>query len=77
MLRYGFFAAGVLAAGLLAVTTAQAAQLPRIGVVNLQEVIANSQAGQQANKELQGIVKNCRLRPRQKQQIDGAEAAVG
>ena len=57
MLRYGSFAAGVLAAGLLAVTTVQAAEQPRIGVVNLQVVIANSQAGQQANKEMQSISK--------------------
>ena len=81
MLRYGFFAAGVLAAGLLAVTTAQAAQLPRIGVVNLQEVIANSQAGQQANKELQGIVKKLQAEANDKnskltvlkQQLDKAD----
>ena len=57
MLRYGMFAAGMLAAGLLAVSTVQAAEQPRIGVVNLQEVIANSQAGQQANKDLQVILK--------------------
>ncbi|MBU6421847.1 MAG: OmpH family outer membrane protein [Gammaproteobacteria bacterium] len=57
MTRYGFIAAAVLAAGLLAATTVQAAEQPRIGVVNLQEVIAKSQAGQQANQELQSIVK--------------------
>jgi outer membrane protein len=57
MMRYGFLAAGMLAASLFAVTSVQAAEAPRIGVVNLQEVIANSQAGQQANKDLQGIVK--------------------
>lgn len=57
MLRYGLYAAGLLAAGLFAVTTVRAAEQPRIGVVNLQEVIAKSQAGQQANQELQSIVK--------------------
>lgn len=57
MLRYGFVAAGLLAAGLFVVTTVQAAEQPHIGVVNLQEVIAKSQPGQQANQELQSIVK--------------------
>lgn len=57
MTRYGFIAAAVLAAGLLAATTVQAAEPLRIGVVDLQEVIANSKAGQQANQDLQSIVK--------------------
>lgn len=55
MLRYGLFAAGVLMAGLLAVTTVQAAEQPRIGVVDLQEVIAKSQAGQQAQQDIDTI----------------------
>jgi len=57
MLRYGFLAAGMLLASVMTVTSVQAAEVPRIGVVNLQEVLANSQAGQQANKDLQAIVK--------------------
>ena len=57
MMRYGFFAAFVLAASLFVMTTAQAAEMPRIGVVNLQEVIGKSQAGQDANQQLQSIMK--------------------
>jgi outer membrane protein len=81
MMRFGFVAAGVLAAGLLAVTTVCAAEQPRIGVINLQEVIAKSQAGQQANKELQGIVKKLQAEANDKnnkltvlkQQLDKAD----
>lgn len=54
-MRYGFIAASVLAAGVLAVTSVQAAEVPRIGVANLQEVIATSQAGQDAHKQLQAL----------------------
>lgn len=56
-MRYGFLAAGVLAAAAFSMTSVQAAEAPRIGVVNLQEVLAKSQAGQQANQQLQTIVK--------------------
>ena len=55
-MRYGFLTAGLLAASFLVVTSVQAAEGPHIGVVNLQEVIGKSQAGQQANKELQALV---------------------
>lgn len=55
MMRYGFVAAGVLAAGLLAVSSVQAAEQPRIGVVDLQEVILKSQAWLQAQKMLQPL----------------------
>lgn len=55
MRRYGFIAAGVLAAGLLAMTSVQAADAPRIGVVNIGEVIAKSQAGQQASQSLKPV----------------------
>jgi outer membrane protein len=54
-MRYGFFAAGLAAACLFATTSVQAASFPRIGVVNLQEVIAKSQAGQQASEKLQPL----------------------
>ena len=67
-MRYGFFATGLLAAGLLIVTSAQAAQGPRIAVVNLQEVIGNSQAGQDANKQLQGIMQKLQGEAKDKQQ---------
>ena len=67
-MRYGFFATGLLAAGLLMVTSAQAAQGPRIAVVNLQQVIGNSQAGQDANKQLQGIMQKLQGEAKDKQQ---------
>ena len=54
-MRYGFFVAGVLAAGLSFVTTAQAADVPRIGVVNLQQVIGNSHRGQDAQTQLKAL----------------------
>lgn len=84
MTRYGFIAAAVLAAGLLAAGTVQAAEL-RIGVVNLQEVIANSRAGQQANQELQAIVKKLQDQANDKntklnvlkQQLDKADPKSG
>lgn len=85
MLRYGLYAAGLLAAGLFAVTTVRAAEQPRIGVVNLQEVIAKSQAGQQANQELQSIVKKLQDQANDKnnklnvlkQQLDKADPKSG
>lgn len=55
-MRYGFFVAGVLAAGLSFVTVAQAADAPRIGVVNLQQVIGDSHRGQSANAEFNVLV---------------------
>lgn len=55
-MRYGFFAAGVLTAGLFVITSVQAAEAPHIGVVNLQAVLGKSQAGQQANQQLQSVV---------------------
>lgn len=55
MTRYGFVAAGVLAASLLAMTSVQAADAPRIGVVNIGEVIAKSQAGQSASQSLKPV----------------------
>ncbi|HET7394999.1 MAG TPA: OmpH family outer membrane protein [Gammaproteobacteria bacterium] len=56
-MRYGFFVAGVLAAGLSFVTTAQAADVPRIGVVNIQQVIAKSHRGQDASAKLSALSK--------------------
>jgi outer membrane protein len=56
-MRYGFFVAGVLAAGLSFVTTAKAADMPRIGVVNLQQVISNSHRGQDAQAQLKTLAK--------------------
>lgn len=84
MTRYGFIAAAVLAAGLLAAGTVQAAEL-RIGVVNLQEVIADSKAGQQANQDLQAIVKKLQDQANDKntklnvlkQQLDKADPKSG
>ncbi|MGH8399638.1 MAG: OmpH family outer membrane protein [Gammaproteobacteria bacterium] len=55
-MRYGFFAAGVLAAGLSFVTVAQAADAPQIGVANLQQVVDNSHRGQGVDTELQSMV---------------------
>ncbi|HKT31357.1 MAG TPA: OmpH family outer membrane protein [Gammaproteobacteria bacterium] len=85
MTRYGFIAGAVLAAGLLATATVQAAEQPRIGVVNLQEVIANSKAGQQANQDLQSIVKKLQDQANDKntklnvlkQQLDKADPKSG
>lgn len=85
MTRYGFIAGAVLAAGLLAAGTVQAAEALRIGVVNLQEVIANSKAGQQANQDLQGIVKKLQDQANDKntklnvlkQQLDKADPKSG
>lgn len=57
MMRFRFFAASTLVASLLVASSVQAAQVPRIGVVNLQAVIGRSQAGQQANQALQVIVR--------------------
>jgi len=67
-MRYGFIAAGLLAAGLFAGTSAQAAEGPRIAVVNLQEVLVNSQPGQDANKQLQGITQKLQGELKDKQQ---------
>ena len=85
MTRYGFIAGAVLAAGLLAAGSAQAAGQLRIGVVNLQEVIANSKAGQQANQDLQAIVKKLQEQANDKntklnvlkQQLDKADPKSG
>jgi outer membrane protein len=54
-MRYGILVAGVLAAGLSFVTAAQAADMPRIGVVNLQQVIGNSHRGQDAQAQLKSL----------------------
>jgi outer membrane protein len=67
-MRYGLFAASLLAAGLLVATSAQAAVGPRIAVVNLQEVIGNSTAGQDANKQLQAIMQKLQGEAKDKQQ---------
>lgn len=67
-MRYGFIAAGLLAAGLFAGTSVQAAEGPRIAVVNLQEVVGASQAGQDANKQLQGITQKLQGELKDKQQ---------
>ena len=61
-MRQGFFAAAAFAAGLLALSPAQAATTktksagyvaPRISVVDLQAVLANSHRGQEATQALQ------------------------
>ncbi|MGH8281590.1 MAG: OmpH family outer membrane protein [Gammaproteobacteria bacterium] len=67
-MRYGFIAAGVLAASVFAMTSVQAAEAPRIGVVNLQEVIGNSQAGKDANTQLQGVMQKLQGEAKDKQQ---------
>ncbi|MGH9350713.1 MAG: OmpH family outer membrane protein [Terriglobia bacterium] len=67
-MRYGFIAAGVLAASVFAMTSVQAAEAPRIGVVNLQEVIGNSQAGKDANTQLQGTMQKLQGEAKDKQQ---------
>lgn len=54
-MRYGVLVAGVLAAGLSFVTTAQAADVPHIGVVNLQQVVSNSHRGQDAQAQLKSL----------------------
>jgi outer membrane protein len=54
-MRYGFLVAGTLAAALSFVTAAQAAETPRIGVVNLQQVITNSHRGQDAQSQLKAL----------------------
>ncbi len=66
-MRYGFIAVGLLTAGLFASTAAQAAEGPRIAVVNLQEVIGTSQAGQDANKQLQDITQKLQSQLKDKQ----------
>ncbi|MGH8282223.1 MAG: OmpH family outer membrane protein [Gammaproteobacteria bacterium] len=66
-MRYGFIAAGVLAASVFAMTSVQAAEVPRIGVVNLQEVIGKSQAGKDANIQLQGIMQKLQGEAKDKQ----------
>ena len=55
-MRYGVFAATVLAAGMVLATGVQAANGPRIGVVSLQQVIANSHRGQSANEEFNKVL---------------------
>lgn len=54
-MRQGFFAAALVAAGMLTLSPAQAASSasPKIDVVDLQQVIANSHRGQAANQQLQ------------------------
>lgn len=56
-MRYGFLVAGVLATGLSFVTTTQASDMPRVGVVNIQQVIANSHRGQDATAKLSALSK--------------------
>ncbi|HET7922021.1 MAG TPA: OmpH family outer membrane protein [Gammaproteobacteria bacterium] len=51
-MRYGLIAAGTLVAGLCFANVAQAAEVPRIGVVNLQAVIGKSHRGQAAQEQL-------------------------
>ncbi|MGH8306638.1 MAG: OmpH family outer membrane protein [Gammaproteobacteria bacterium] len=67
-MRYGFIAAGVLAASVFAMTSVQAAEAPRIGVVNLQEVIGKSKAGMDANQQLQGTMQKLQGEAKDKQQ---------
>lgn len=59
-MRYRLFAAVMLAAGLAFVTAAQAADSPRIGVVDLQQVIGNSHRGQAANVKFNELVQQIR-----------------
>ncbi|MGH8396908.1 MAG: OmpH family outer membrane protein [Gammaproteobacteria bacterium] len=66
-MRYGFIAAGVLAASVFVMTSVQAAEAPRIGVVNLQEVIGSSQAGKDANTQLQGTMQKLQGEAKDKQ----------
>lgn len=81
-MRYGFLAAGVLAAGLCFAVSAQAADVPRIGVVNLQQVVANSHRGQDAQSQLQSLAEKLRgdIKDRRqklmvlKQQLDKADS---
>lgn len=54
-MRYGFLAAGMLAACLSFATTAQAADMPRIGVVNVQAVIVQCHRGQAAVTKLNDL----------------------
>jgi len=51
-MRQGFLAAALVATGMLAFSSAQAAE-PRMAVVDLQAVIANSHRGQDAKQALQ------------------------
>lgn len=51
-MRQGFLAAALVATGMLAFSSAQAAE-PKIGVVDIQAVIANSHRGQEAKQALQ------------------------
>ena len=67
-MRYGLFAAGLVAVGLLVSLSAQAAEGPRIAVVNLQEVIGDSTAGQDANKQLQDVMTKLQGEAKDKQQ---------
>lgn len=59
-MRYGVIAATMLAAGLVLATGAKAAEGPRIGVVDLQQVIANSHRGQSANDEFNKVLEDYR-----------------
>lgn len=56
-MRYGFIAAVLAAVSLPVSATLRAAEAPRIGVVDLQQVIVKSERGQEANQKLQGIAK--------------------
>jgi outer membrane protein len=66
-MRYRLFVAGLMAAGLFAGTSLQAAETPRFAVVNLQEVVGTSQAGQDANKQLQVIQQKLQSQLKDKQ----------
>ncbi|MDE2234447.1 MAG: OmpH family outer membrane protein [Gammaproteobacteria bacterium] len=51
-MRHVFITASLLAAGFLAISTTQAANAPRIATVNLQQVLSDSTAGQDAQKDM-------------------------
>ncbi len=67
-MRHVLITAGLLAAGLLTITPAMAAGAPRIGAVNLQEIINNSKPGQDAKAELQNIMQKLQSQAKDKKQ---------
>lgn len=67
-MRHVLITASLLAAVLLTVTPAMAAGAPRIGVVNLQEVVSNSKPGQEAKSEMQQIVNKLKSQAKDKKQ---------
>ncbi|HEX5340492.1 MAG TPA: OmpH family outer membrane protein [Gammaproteobacteria bacterium] len=81
-MRHGFYVAAMLATGLCFVTVAQAADVPHIGVVNLQTVVGNSHRGQDAQAQLKDLAQHLRsaVQDRRqkltvlKQQLDKADS---